>query len=53
MGLDATIPWIAPDGHQRTLEERLEFLRVDYEPVDLVDYLGDARRQASGDLEAT
>jgi 2,5-furandicarboxylate decarboxylase 1 len=39
MGLDATMPWIAPDGHERTLEERAEFLRVDYEPVDLDHYL--------------
>jgi 3-polyprenyl-4-hydroxybenzoate decarboxylase len=38
MGLDATVPWIAPDGHERTLEERLEFARVGYEPVDLDDY---------------
>ena len=35
MGLDATIPWVAPDGHERTAEERAEFLRVDYAPVDL------------------
>ena len=39
MGLDATIPWVAPDGHERTLEERLEFRRVGYEPVDLDQYL--------------
>jgi 2,5-furandicarboxylate decarboxylase 1 len=39
MGLDATIPWEAHDGHERSLEERFEFLRVDYEPVDLDDYL--------------
>jgi UbiD family decarboxylase len=39
MGLDATIPWIAPDDHERTLQERLEFARVDYEPVDLEAYL--------------
>jgi anhydromevalonate phosphate decarboxylase len=35
MGLDATIPWVAPDGHERTAEERAEFRRVDYAPVDL------------------
>jgi len=35
MGIDATIPWVAPDGQERTLAERVEFLRVDYEPVDL------------------
>ena len=40
MGMDATIPWIAQDGHERTLEERIEFMRVDYEPVDLDLYLG-------------
>lgn len=39
MGLDATIPWLAPDGHERTLEERLEFMRVDYAPVDVASYL--------------
>ena len=39
MGLDATVPWIAPDGRERTLEERAEFLRVDYQPVDLDDYV--------------
>lgn len=39
MGLDATVPWIAPDGHARTPEERAEFLRVSYEPVDLEDYV--------------
>lgn len=39
MGLDATIPWIAPDGHERSEQERAEFLRVDYAPVDLDDYL--------------
>ena len=39
MGLDATVPWVAPDGHQRTLQERAEFLRVDYESVDLSTYL--------------
>ncbi len=40
MGLDATIPWVAPDGHERTAEERAEFLRVDYAPVDLDGLLG-------------
>jgi 2,5-furandicarboxylate decarboxylase 1 len=39
MGLDATVPWVAPDGHERSLEERAEFLRVDYQPVDLESYL--------------
>jgi len=39
MGLDATVPWVAPDGHERTLEERAEFLRVDYQPVALEDYV--------------
>jgi len=34
MGLDATIPWVAPDGHERTAEERAEFRRVDYAPVE-------------------
>ena len=40
MGLDATVPWIAPDGHERTFEERAEYLRVDYEAVDLGAYVG-------------
>jgi UbiD family decarboxylase len=39
LGIDATISWIAPDGHERTLEERAGFMRVDYEEVDLKDYL--------------
>jgi 2,5-furandicarboxylate decarboxylase 1 len=39
MGLDATIPWIAPDGHERSEAERAEFLRVNYTPVDLDGYL--------------
>ena len=39
MGLDATIPWVDHEGNERTPEERLEFLRVDYEPVDLDEYL--------------
>jgi len=40
MGLDATIPWIAPDRHERTEQERAEFVRVDYPEVDLEAYLG-------------
>jgi UbiD family decarboxylase len=40
MGLDATIPWITHSGELRTLEQRIEFLRVGYESVDLSDYLG-------------
>jgi UbiD family decarboxylase len=39
MGLDATIPWVKPDGQARTLAERAEFLRVGYESVDPGDYL--------------
>jgi UbiD family decarboxylase len=39
MGLDATIPWTAKDGRQRTLEERAGFMRVDYDEIDLSDYL--------------
>ncbi|MCR4405305.1 MAG: UbiD family decarboxylase [Anaerolineae bacterium] len=31
MGLDATIPWLAPDGHWRSEEERAAFWRVEYE----------------------
>ena len=31
LGLDATIPWIAPDGHLRSEEERAAFRRVTYE----------------------
>jgi 2,5-furandicarboxylate decarboxylase 1 len=34
MGLDATIPWRAPDGHVRTPEERAEFHRVKYPHLD-------------------
>jgi UbiD family decarboxylase len=40
MGIDATIPWTAPDGHERSLEERAEFMRVDYAPIELEGYLG-------------
>jgi 2,5-furandicarboxylate decarboxylase 1 len=39
MGLDATIPWVTHDGRERTLEERAEFMRVDYESVNLSEYL--------------
>ena len=39
MGLDATIPWTAHDGHKRSAAERADFSRVDYEPVDLEPYL--------------
>ena len=39
MGLDATIPWIAQDGHERSAAERADFSRVGYEPVDLALYL--------------
>lgn len=31
LGLDATIPWIAPDGHLRSEEERAAFRRITYE----------------------
>jgi UbiD family decarboxylase len=51
MGLDATIPWVAEDGHPRTQEERAPFLRVGYVPVTLDRYLesGDTGAvQASG-----
>jgi 2,5-furandicarboxylate decarboxylase 1 len=49
MGLDATIPWSAPDGHQRTLAERAEFMRVGYEPVDLDQYLSPPEAAAPGE----
>ena len=39
MGLDATIPWVTPDGRIRTPEERAAFLRVDYAPIAVADYL--------------
>jgi 2,5-furandicarboxylate decarboxylase 1 len=44
MGLDATVPWMAQDGHLRTPEERAAFLRVQYAGVELEAYLegGDA-----------
>ncbi|MBN1584575.1 MAG: UbiD family decarboxylase [Anaerolineae bacterium] len=42
MGLDATIPWIDHDGRERTLEQRAEFLRVAYPPIDLGTYLESA-----------
>ncbi len=45
MGLDATIPWVAQDGHLRTPEERAAFLRVDYAPVAMDDYLPAAGAQ--------
>jgi 3-polyprenyl-4-hydroxybenzoate decarboxylase len=38
MGLDATVPWTAQDGRERTLEERAGFMRVGYEEIDLDDY---------------
>jgi 2,5-furandicarboxylate decarboxylase 1 len=41
IGLDATVPWVAQDGHLRTPEERAAFLRVEYSAVDLGTYLGD------------
>ena len=52
MGLDATIPWVAQDGHQRTPEERAAFLRVRYAPVTVEDYVeaGDAEEENTGEL---
>jgi 2,5-furandicarboxylate decarboxylase 1 len=53
MGLDATIPWVKRDGRIRTAEERIAFVRVDYPPVAVEDYLqsedaGAAQASASG-----
>ena len=39
MGLDATIPWRAPDGRLLSREERDSFLRVSYPSVDVRKYL--------------
>jgi UbiD family decarboxylase len=49
MGIDATVPWIAPDGHVRDLAERAEFLRVDYAPLDAAQYLATAAGDVAGD----
>lgn len=40
MGLDATIPWVDHDGHERTMQERAGFVRVVYPSVDLEAYTG-------------
>jgi 2,5-furandicarboxylate decarboxylase 1 len=49
MGLDATIPWVAQDGHLRTHEERAAFLRVEYSAVALDSYLqGNDEDQRAG-----
>ena len=39
MGLDATIPWVSPDGELSSDEERMSFSRVSYQPVDLGKYV--------------
>ena len=39
MGLDATIPWVSPDGKPSSDEERESFRRVAYQPVDLGKYV--------------
>ena len=39
MGLDATIPWLRPDGTPRPPAEFADFLKVGYERVNLDDYL--------------
>ncbi len=39
MGLDATIPWHDHTGRERTLQERAEFLRVEYAKIDLESYI--------------
>ena len=39
MGLDATIPWRAPDGSLLSQEERDSFLRVTYPSIDIRKYL--------------
>jgi 3-polyprenyl-4-hydroxybenzoate decarboxylase len=38
MGLDATIPWTAPDGTPLTEAQKDAFKRVSYRPVDLRRY---------------
>lgn len=43
MGLDATIPWRAPDGRLRSVEERREFQRMRYPDVDISDYVDTSR----------
>jgi len=48
MGLDATVPWMAQDGHLRTPEERAAFLRVDYAGVELEAYLEGGDAEAAG-----
>ncbi len=39
MGIDATIPWLRPDGTPRQPEEFADFRKVGYERVNLDDYL--------------
>ena len=39
MGLDATIPWTAPDGRLLSQEERNSFRRVSYPAVEIRKYL--------------
>ncbi len=39
MGIDATIPWMRPDGTPRQQEEFADFRKVGYERVRLEDYL--------------
>ncbi len=39
IGLDATIPWVSPDGEPSSDEEKMSFSRVSYQPVDLGKYV--------------
>jgi 2,5-furandicarboxylate decarboxylase 1 len=39
MGIDATIPWLRPDGTPRQPEEFADFRKMGYERVKLEDYL--------------
>lgn len=38
MGIDATIPWLKPDGTLRQADEFADFRKVNYERVNLEDY---------------
>ena len=40
MGLDATIPWRTREGRLRSDEERAAFRRLEYEPLEVDEYIG-------------
>ena len=40
MGLDVTIPWRTREGRLRSEEERAAFRRLEYEPLEVDEYIG-------------